>query len=72
MESLAWYVDSSVGKVGRVWSAMRDESGVGRPPWTHGSVTTQLAFDNDTEQNDPNRQYIFLPLDDPGPGRKWL
>jgi len=65
---LSWYLNASKDKPGQIWSAVRDEDGIGRPPWTAGDETTQGSFDLFVEHGgNNNRQYLFLPTDHPGP-----
>ena len=67
--NLSWYLDDSKDKPGRIWSALQDENGIGRPPWTAGDEMTQGAFDLFVEHcGNKNRQYLFLPASHPGPG----
>jgi hypothetical protein len=68
MIDIAWYFDNSASKLGRIWSALRNDRGIGRPPWTPGDVITQKSFDlYDAEFAHPRRQYLFLPPNHSGP-----
>ena len=66
---MKWHLNESDDKLGRVWSAQRDNLGIGRPPWTAGDVLTRASFDLFCNQYaNPRRQYLFLPDgDDPNP-----
>ena len=66
--TISWYRDNSTDKIGRTWSAKRDDLGIGRPPWTPGDLSTQGSFDLFVEiAGSKQRQYLFLPPDGPGP-----
>lgn len=65
---LKWHLNESKDKLGRIWSAVRDEIGIGRPPWTPGDVSTKRMFDLFVEMvGSKQRHYLFLPPYAPGP-----
>jgi hypothetical protein len=68
MIDVAWILDDSPHKQGRIWSAQRDSNGIGRPPWTPGDCIAQSMFEAFVRDcGNVNRQYLFLHPESAGP-----